>query len=502
VDFAREGAEVTQHGQSGGTQDESIQHGVELASEREMQRAGREFLVSLFAALRSLKLYPLDNQAVQNSIRDVESVARRLLDREQGIAVRYLGDLCFVNELRLRMDLGSYATFGGVGRVFQQHGIGQIEVEPTVTLDDWASFLSLLSAEPDAFNPFGRISDRLIRNGIRRIQLTRATEAEARSRDAERSIEVAKRTYAYSVAVARETMTGVRMGRGVSLRRVKRAVQSIVDQVLDNEASILGMTVLRDYDEYTFAHSVNVCIFSLALGRRLGFSRHELYDLGLGALLHDIGKVRMPLEIINKSSRLDDAEWELIREHPTEGLLTLSEMRGTAGLPLRAMLIAYEHHMKVDLSGYPRSRRPRGSYLFARIVAVADAFDAATSRRSYQSQPFSPDVVLKEMLHNSERGFDPLLVKAFITTVGIYPVGTLVVLDSYELAVVVAPNRRPEQSHQPTVKVIFDSMGIPIDPPVDVDLAAADPQTGRPLRSIIKATEPEHYGIDVADYFV
>jgi HD-GYP domain-containing protein (c-di-GMP phosphodiesterase class II) len=482
--------------------DSVSQLAAEALSERELQRTGRDYLFAFYAALRALKLYPLENQAVQNAIRELVAASERLLDKEHGISLRYVGDLCFINDLRLRIDLGSYATLGGIGRMLHRHGIGQMDVEPGVESTDWVAVLTLLAEEPDPLDPFGRIADRIGRAASRKIEIIRALDAGIPARESDRAVEAAKRTYAYSVAVARETMTGIRLGRGVSLRRVKRAVQSIVDQVLDNETSMLGMTVLRDYDEYTFAHSVNVCIFSLALGRRLGFSRQELYDVGLGALLHDIGKVRMPLDIINKASRLDEEEWLTIREHPTEGLLTLAEMRAASGLPLRAMLIAYEHHMKVDLTGYPGSRRPRKSHLFARVVAVADAFDAATSRRSYQSEPYPPDEVLREMQSNPVRGFDPLIVKAFIGTVGIYPIGSLVVLDSYELAVVTIPNRRAEAAHQPVVKIVHDSMGIPLDPPISVDLSLSDPETGRPVRSIIKTTEPERYGINVADFFV
>jgi HD-GYP domain-containing protein (c-di-GMP phosphodiesterase class II) len=283
---------------------------------------------------------------------------------------------------------------------------------------------------------------------------------------------------------------------------VKRAVQKVVDQVLHNESSILSMTVLRDYDQYTFAHSVNVCIFSIALGKKLGLSRQALYELGLGALMHDLGKTRMPIELTTKTSRLDDPEWEVIKEHPTEGLLTLMEMRSGGEMPLRAMLMTYEHHMKLDQSGYPASIRPRQPSLFGRIVTVADGFDAGTSRRSYQSTPWLPDAVIKEMRDNPERGYDPLLVKAFVSLTGIYPVGSVVILDSYELAVVIARSSAPDAYHQPVVKVVYDDLGIPLDPPRVLDLTELDPATGAPLRTIIKTTDPEKYGIRVSDYLV
>jgi HD-GYP domain-containing protein (c-di-GMP phosphodiesterase class II) len=280
---------------------------------------------------------------------------------------------------------------------------------------------------------------------------------------------------------------------------VKRAVQSIVDKVLHDETSMLGMTQLRDYDEYTFTHCVNVCILSVVLGQKLGLSKLQLYELGLGALFHDIGKQRIAAEIVNKPGALTDEEWREMQRHPTEGLLELFSIRGLAEVPYRAMLIAYEHHMKNDLSGYPRNRRPRTPRLFSRIVSMVDGFDAATTRRSYQHQPWPPDEVVREMRDNPNRGFDPLLVKAFTNVTGIFPVGTVAILDTYELAVVVA--RNPLALHQPYVKIISDSLGMMIAEPRTMDLAEEDPATGKARRSIIKTVKPERYGIRVSDYF-
>jgi HD-GYP domain-containing protein (c-di-GMP phosphodiesterase class II) len=470
------------------------------ASERGAQAAGRDFLFAFHTALRALKLYPLDNQAVQNALAELEQIAARMIEAEGGILLHYVGDFCFVNDLRLRIDLSSFATFGAVSRALTATGIGQVEVEAGVTRQEWTAFLSALLASPDLADPFVALSQRLDQGRVVNIHVAPVEEAhEWTSTDEAR--EMARRTYMQSVAVAREAMQGVRMGKGVSVRRVKRAVQQIVDQVLNNETSIIGMTVMRDYDQYTFGHSVNVCIFSIALGKKLNIPRAELYELGMGALLHDVGKARMPVEVVTKTGRLDDAEWQMIRQHPAEGLLTLMELRGLGELPLRAMLMAYEHHMKMDQTGYPLSVRPRAPTLFSRIVAIADSFDAATSKRSYQANPLLPDQVLREMRDTPERGLDPLLVKAFISMTGIYPVGSVVILDSYELAVVVARSTRPECAHQPVVRVIFDDLGIPVDPPRTLDLTAVDPETAAPVRTIIKTTDPEKYGINVRDYF-
>lgn len=467
--------------------------------ERDLQRRGRDLLGALAASLRALQLYPLENQVVVNALAELEGVAEGIFGIEEGLSIRYVGDFFFVNDVRLRVDLASYATFGTVGRALRRHGVGHFDVFRGVRPTEWVAFLSLLLGEPDAERPFEAFSERLERSAVLHIGCSPDRESDAPVDD--ESVRMAKRAYAQSVAVAREVMTGMRMGRGVSLRPVKRAVQSIVDQVLANETSIVGLTTLRDYDEYTFTHCVNVCIFSVALGKKLGFDKHRLYELGLGALLHDVGKIRMPHEVVNKAGPLTEEEFQQMKEHPTEGVLAIFGMRGLAELPLRAMLMAYEHHMKTDQTGYPRSVRPRNPTLFSHIVAVADGFDAATTKRSYQAQPWPPDQVLREMRDNPGRGFNPLVVKAFISMTGIYPVGSVVILDTYELAVVTARNPRAELLHQPVVKVIYDSMGMPVDPRT-VDLSETDPATGQPLRTIIKTTDPEKYGINVGDYFV
>jgi HD-GYP domain-containing protein (c-di-GMP phosphodiesterase class II) len=473
---------------------------LDRAADRAAQALGREFLFALHTAARALRLYPLENRAVQNSLADLEEVVERVFTSEGGLHFRYVGDFCFVNDLRLRLDLSSFATFASVVRLLKRHAAGQLEVFPGATRADWVATLSLLLDDPSVDHPFASLVERLGRSGVSRIHLSAETASDSIPDDQSR--EAARQTYAQSVAVAREALLGVRLGKGVSVRRVKRAVQKVVDQVLHNESSILSMTVLRSYDQYTFAHSVNVCIFAVALGKKIGLSRGALYELGMSALMHDVGKVRLPIELTTKTGALEDAEWETMKEHPTEGLLALLELRGHGDFPLRGVLSAYEHHMKMDQTGYPRSVRKREPSLSSRIVAIADGFDAGTSKRSYQSVPWLPDAVLKEMRDNPHRGFDPLLVKAFISMTGIYPVGSLVILDSYELGVVVAPATDPEQLSRPIVRVTHDELGIPLEPPRTIDLSEMDPTTGAPARTIIKTTDPEQYGIRVQDYIV
>ena len=169
--------------------------------------------------------------------------------------------------------------------------------------------------------------------------------------------------------------------------------------------------------------------------------------------------------------------------------------------PYRAIIVAHEHHMKIDLSGYPRPVRERSMSMFSKIVAVADGFDAATSRRAYQTTPLTPAQVMMEMRDNPRRGMDPVVVKAFINLTGIYPVGTLVILDTFELGIVHAANPIPEMLSRPIVRIISDEHGNLSHPGSLHDLAEQSAD-GVFRRTIIKTENPERYGIRVGDYFI
>ena len=474
-------------------------------SETVLQPLGRGLITAFYATARAIRFYPLENATVQNGLDQLTRIIRRILERESVIQLRLLGDFVFLNDARLRLDLSDYVSFSYVASLFRRHGIGQLDIAIEFQREHLVPLLSLLVEEGAGGEAsFEQFVIRLQKSPARyvEVQPAQVIEQDLTVEDDDRAKEAARVTYFQSVHVAREVMTDARLGRAVNLRRVKRAVQSIVDQVLNNETSILGMTVLRDYDEYTFTHSVNVCIFSVVIGQRLGLTKLQLYELGLGALFHDIGKQRIDANVVTKAGGLTNDEWQLIRRHPTEGLLSLFWMRGLADVPYRAMLMAYEHHMKVDLTGYPANKRKRTPTLFSRIVATADGFDAATSKRSYQQQPWPADEVMRVMRDEPKRGFDQLLVKALMNATGVFPTGTLAILDTFEMAVVVARNPDQRRVHQPVVKVICDPMGIMMAQPLTVDLTDVDPVTQKARRTIVKTVDPDRFGIRVSDYFI
>ncbi|HEX9633001.1 MAG TPA: HD domain-containing phosphohydrolase [Gemmatimonadales bacterium] len=469
-----------------------------------VRQGGRQFLLNLYAAMRSLKLYPVENEQVQRALDELHLSARALLDVEDQLEVRISGEFIFVNSTRLRLNLDNYATFSHVLAMLRQNGVGVVSVDEKVERREWQVFVSQLLAgtmrEPSP-SRLSELYQKMLQGGVHHITVEPMSEDADDLDDETRAKEVAKQTYERSVAVTKEVVSSIRMGRSASVKKVKRAVQNIVDQVLSNEVSLVGLTTIRDYDEYTFTHSVNVCIFAVAIGKRLGLNRLQLYDLGIAALFHDVGKSRVPLDVLQKDGALDEDEWRIMQSHPWLGVLTLFGLRGYGEIPYRGMIVAHEHHMKVDLTGYPKALRPRQLSMYSKIVAVADGFDAATTRRVYQTTPLQPDQVLREMWENPRRGLDPVLVKALINLLGIYPVGTCVVFDTYELGLVHAANPDADFIHRPIVRVVLNENGQKVDPAPLANLAETTAD-GSFRRSIIKVTDPAKWGITPGSYFV
>ncbi len=468
-----------------------------------VQRTARALVVALHSAVRAIRLYPVENQAVQKAISELSLATSRIAQLQDGCELRRVGDYLFVNDTRLRLMLDNYAAVAYVLGLLREAGIGGISVTANTESRDWIVLLAFLQSPPldvPEEERLGHLEVRLAQSNVTCFALSKRADEQGTG-DAELDQkERARQTYVRSLDVTREIMTSVRIGRSPGLKRVKRAVQGIVDAILTDVSSMLGLTTLRDFDEYTFVHSVNVCILSVALGRRLGLSKLQLLDLGLAALVHDIGKSRLPLDVLNKRGRLEDDERLVLQTHTWQGVLALFALPAGTGRPWRSMITAYEHHMRIDLSGYPKALRARRLSLFSKIIAVADGFDAATTTRVYQESPWSPADVLRGMRDNARLGLDPVIVKAFINLTGIYPVGTLVVLDSFELALVQGASADATALSRPIVRLLSDALGNRLTDVVLCDLTAVD-ATGQHPRTIIRTEDPERYGIRIGDYF-
>jgi putative nucleotidyltransferase with HDIG domain len=314
--------------------------------------------------------------------------------------------------------------------------------------------------------------------------LARDTQATSAAKELERAARICQGAKAAVVSMFEE----VRMGNSVDVGGARQLVEEISDSVARNPGAIISLARLKTADDYTYMHSVAVCAMMVALSKQLGLDEAQVRSSGMAGLLHDLGKVAIPLEVLNKPGKLTDAEFDLMKTHPTEGYKML---RASSGVDAAALDVVLHHHEKVDGTGYPEHLKVAQISVYAKMGAVCDVYDAITSNRPYKPG-WDPSESLRKMAEWSKGHFDSKVFHAFVKSMGIYPVGSLVRLTSGRVGVVI------EQSSQalttPRVKVFYSTKsGMRLEPYV-LDLSR--PET---LEKIVQREDPMQWNFPDLD---
>ncbi len=265
-------------------------------------------------------------------------------------------------------------------------------------------------------------------------------------------------------AIKEETLINVRKNMAEEMDKIKlsrtedayismKLIGNIMEYILENKDVVVNLADIRSTNEYTFTHSVNVCVLSLVLGLSLGYDRQRLLELGTGALLHDIGKNFIPNDIINKLSPLTPEEYELVKTHTSRGYEVLRENKN---IPELSSYVALAHHERYDGTGYPLGKRGEDIHEYARIVSIADVFDAITSKRPYKMKE-NPSRAVDYLISMESRQFDEQLLSKFLESIAVYPIGSKVKLSDGSLGLVISENR--EMPTRPIVRIIYDRKG-------------------------------------------
>lgn len=313
--------------------------------------------------------------------------------------------------------------------------------------------------------------------------------------------ERARTAYFYALDSLKEVAEKISYRKKAGVRKSLRVVQNMVDLVMEDEPILLGLSTIRDYDDYTFTHSVNVAILSMCLGHRMGLSRSSLHRLGMCGLFHDLGKLDIPIEIIHQPGKLSQSEFAEIKKHTIYSVTQIIKLEAPHELKAKILLPPFEHHLKYDLSGYPKTNRKRPVSLFGRIITIADVFDAITSPRVYRDIAFTPDQALNMMLDGAGTDFDPILIKIFINMLGVYPIGSLLEIDTGELALVM-DNETTLDETRPLVVLLAENGNGGYATVGVADLAERDAQSGAFLRTIVKSIHPSTLGIQPAEFLI
>ena len=302
----------------------------------------------------------------------------------------------------------------------------------------------------------------------------------------------ARQAYKAAKLIIQQAMEDVRMGRALNMEAVSEAVGSMVDSILRNPDALISLTRLKQFDEYTFFHSVNTSTLALSVGRHLGYARPSLLQLGTGMLLHDIGKTQIPVDLLNKPGPYEAHEFEIMKQHVLRGAEILSNTTGLTDMFLKPTL---EHHERVDGTGYPHHRPKTDISQFGLIAAIVDIYDAVTSDRCYHKGKTPHDTLQMLYRLGGQGHVDGTLVQQFVQVVGVYPVGSCVLLNSMETAIVKQFNH--QAPIRPLVVLVTDESGHRRSTPVDLDLATEARQSKRAIASI---QDPVALGIDPSFY--
>ncbi|ANQ86912.1 HD-domain containing protein [Azoarcus olearius] len=266
--------------------------------------------------------------------------------------------------------------------------------------------------------------------------------------------------------IVRDMMGDVRLGKQIEMEQIEPLVENIVESIFRQPDSLLPLARLKQHDDYTFLHSVSVCALMTAFARALELPREIIREIAIGALLHDVGKAKVPDDILNKPAKLTDAEFDKMKNHVVQSKLILLDTPGVSDI---ALDVAAQHHERYDGTGYPNKLKGEEISLYGQMGAIVDVYDAITSNRVYH-KGMPPTEALRKLLEWSKFHFKPELVQAFIRAIGIYPTGSLVRLESGRLAVV--QQQHSDRLLQPVVKVIHHVKGHYLTPEV-VDLRHA-----------------------------
>lgn len=294
-------------------------------------------------------------------------------------------------------------------------------------------------------------------------------------------------------SVVKDIFNDIRMGKAIELNDVKTQVNGIVECVFRNRDALLCLANLKDYDDYTFVHSVNICILAVSFARHLNLPKTHLEHIGLGALLHDIGKTQIPESILNKPGKYTPEEYSIMKGHVSLGIEILRKHNNIA---TEAMMVVLQHHERYNGCGYPQKLHGDKIGLIGQIAGVSDVYDAITYDRVYHNA-LSCHSAVKRLYEWSDTLFTRSLIEKFIQCIGIYPFGSMVELNTGHRGLVISVNH--QILLRPNILVLFDG-DKRLDSPFSIDLATEEDEKGNLKYSIKRELNPADYEIDINQY--
>jgi len=461
--------------------------------------AEEQLLRAFFAMHKTARIIEENNETFSRQLDTLLEHLSTIARHSGDVIIKAVADRYFVNDKVVVIDDRDNCGAPQVVAEWRRLGLGGVRLLPEIARKEISGFFTFVAGINPNDDNTEELCVQLKSYKLPNLQLLSIKEVAPKQPQVSEEVRrqfrtMARKTFFQAMTVVQEAVTNTAEDRDINVAKTKRVVHSLIDHIVRDEYSLLELTSIKNFDDYTYAHCTNVCVYSLTLGVRLGMDRPRLSQLGFAALFHDIGKVKLPSDLIRKPEAYDEGDWIQMQRHPALGAKTVLRNLKLSAHTARAARVALEHHINSDFTGYPLLRHDRrASNLFSRIVSIVDTFDALTSGRVYLRQSMSPDVVLKKMRYQMNVKFDAFLLKLFTNVVGVFPAGSLVLLNTDELALVLTNN--DDDRSRPVVKIVGDKSGL-FEETVWVDLSNPEHRH----RSILRMVEPERYGLDIKDF--
>lgn len=432
------------------------------------------------AGVRAAELYAPQHPLVARSVQALASACTAFFSDSSTVVIGFIGDDVVVNDAPLGK---SSAFLAGLARSLRAREIEKITFHRGVTPQEIQAFLGEL-AHTRARTP---LADRLAAKAVRRIAVGKLSVEDVPENRV--GIEVARRVYGTAVRSAQSLWDQAKAGDKPDPDTARQIVDSLANIVKQDRTSLMALTALKKYDDYTFTHMVNVAVLAMAQARSLNIEGPLLREFGFAALMHDIGKVHTPKEVLNKPGALTADEFAIMKRHVIDGAHIL---RRTPEVPALAPVVAFEHHLKQDLSGYPENIGSRTLNLCTMIVSMADVFDALRSNRPYR-EGLATTRIRAIMKQQGNPAFNQVLLRRFVNLMGLFPVGTIIRLNTEEVGVVTAEH--PQDPFRPQVKVLFTERGERLETPFLANTWERDPRGEFP-RAVVESVDPDTVDLD------
>ena len=431
------------------------------------EQATSDFLGSLRRAVSNVHLYPRGHPQSELALDMLAETTGTLTAGIDALVLSMMDNAFYLDRTLLPQESLEYRD---LYRLFQDRGLDSISIDGRPSTGDLAELAAFLANDGSDVPADGTI--RLNERPYNRSDLVKLA-----------SMSQIRHSYTASLDFLQGVAESMAGEAGADISDAVWTVEKLLEQVLLQPGASLLLSTLKTHDEYTFYHSINTSLLALTVGQAIGLNPDQIVELGVGALLHDLGKIRVPIEIIQYPGRLDDAMWAEIKRHPHEGAQAI--LAGSGQGQEIAALVALEHHARYDLAGYPEVGRRGKLHLYSRITTICDIYDALTTRRAYK-RAMPPATALKTIVEGSGTQLDPDLVQIFVSILGIFPAGSLLRLETGEVAAVVAPGRDAESVK---AAIVITTDGERVSSPDTFDLSAD---------RVVELLLPEDVGLDAA----